>query len=174
MALCGDGSKAISDADSCTRTVVCRRWVFKIVLFSLDLLATPSAALVLNMGGSSPSVQHLDHEHKNLGIVLVATASLLSGLSAALTQRALTASSQKRHVFLLSAEMAVYGILFLLVNLALNSDVPLGGGLLSNWTLFTVIPVATNVSVCNLLQLISGSLIMSLHNRRWAAWWWVW
>ncbi len=97
-------------------------------------------------GNSSASAVSTDHEHKNFGILLVGTASLLSGLSAALTQRAITATGKKqRHVFLLSAEMAVYGIIFLLGNLAFNSDVAVGGGLLSHWTIFTLIPVVSNV-----------------------------
>lgn len=74
---------------------------------------------------------------------------MLSGLSAALTQRAMTsvAGRKQRHVLLLSAEMAVYGILFLLVNLAFNSDIRPGGHLLSNWDLLTMLPVVANVSV---------------------------
>lgn len=82
--------------------------------------------------------------------MLVFGASLLSGLSAALTQRAMTSSSaaknNQRHVLVLSAEMAIYGIIFLLINLAFNSDIEEGGSLVSNWTFLTMIPVLTNVS----------------------------
>ena len=91
---------------------------------------------------------HTEHPSKGLGIVLVGTASLLSGLSAALTQRAITATGTKqRHVLLLSCEMAVYGILFLGANLWVNSDVVAGGSLWSHWTAYTLIPVVSNVSV---------------------------
>jgi cytochrome b561 len=107
------------------------------------------SAMVLNMNSNSSSASqpHHDDIHKSFGILLVASASMLSGLSAALTQRAMTDSKgQQRHVMLLSAEMAVYGIVFLLVNLVINSDVQLGGGLLSNWSVYTFIPVLTNVN----------------------------
>ncbi len=50
-----------------------------------------------------------------IGLFCVLTASLISGISAALTQRALTFSQdRKSNSFLLSAELAVYGIIFLL------------------------------------------------------------
>lgn len=98
------------------------------------------------------SQSHIDHPKKNLGIMLVFGASLLSGLSAALTQRAMTSSTagakrnNQRNVFVLSAEMALYGIIFLLVNLVFNNDIQEGGSLVSNWTFLTLIPVLSNVS----------------------------
>jgi hypothetical protein len=78
------------------------------------------------------------------GLVMVATASLLSGMSAALTQQALV-DFRKRQPFFFSAEMAFYGIFFLLINLLFNNDIK-GGSLFSNWDLLTLIPVITNVS----------------------------
>lgn len=107
-----------------------------------------STAILMNMSGKDSETAHLDHEHRNFGMILVGGASLLSGLSAALTQKAITATGKRqRHVFLLSIEMAVYGILFLLGNLYFNSDVEQGSTLISHWTLLTWIPVITNVSV---------------------------
>ena len=79
-----------------------------------------------------------------VGLLCVASASMLSGLSAALTQRALAGSIQ-RNTMLYSAEMAVYGILFLLINLYFNNDIK-GDSLWSNWDLPTLIPVVSNVS----------------------------
>lgn len=78
--------------------------------------------------------------------MMVAGASMLSGLSAALTQRALQGNKPRSPVFM-SGELAVYGIMFLLVNLYFNSDIKGGGfGLFSHWNLWTLIPVVTNVS----------------------------
>lgn len=84
-----------------------------------------------------------------LGLLMVVAASLLSGVSAALTQKSLV-GYRKRHPFFFSAELAVYGIVFLLLNLLFNSDIKSapGGGrgsLFSNWTLITLIPVVVNV-----------------------------
>jgi len=89
---------------------------------------------------SSGNVTSMYH----FGMVCVATASMLSGLSAALTQRALVGSAS-RHTMLYSAEMAVYGIVFLLCNLYFNNDIQEGKSLWSNWDLATMFPVITNV-----------------------------
>ena len=78
------------------------------------------------------------------GLFCVAFASMLSGLSAALTQRALS-GTQSRHTMLYSAEMAVYGIVFLLGNLMVNSDIQAGSTLWAHWDLSTMFPVITNV-----------------------------
>ena len=79
---------------------------------------------------------------------MVGGASMLSGLSAALTQRALVGGKQ-RHPFFFSAELAVYGIIFLLINLIFNNDIKGGGSaLFSNWDWMTLIPVIINVSAC--------------------------
>lgn len=81
----------------------------------------------------------------NIGLICVASASMLSGLSAALTQRALSGTIQ-RNTMVLSAEMAVYGIVFLLINLYFNNDIK-GDSLLSNWDMATLIPVVAQVSI---------------------------
>jgi solute carrier family 35 (UDP-sugar transporter), member A1/2/3 len=78
--------------------------------------------------------------------MMVFGASMLSGLSAALTQRALV-GSKPRHPLFFSAELAVYGIIFLLLNAIFNSKESatiLAGGLFNHWTLMTLIPVTTN------------------------------
>ncbi len=79
------------------------------------------------------------------GLFCVASASMLSGLSAALTQRALS-GKQSRHTMLYSAEMAVYGIVFLLGNLMVNGEIQAGSTLWAHWDLSTMFPVVTNVS----------------------------
>lgn len=97
------------------------------------------------------TVSSEEHKYKSFGILLVAGASLLSGLSSALTQKAVTPISIKdkvvspRHTMLLTIEMAIYGIIFLLINLIFNSDIQEGGDMMSHWTVWTLIPVVTNV-----------------------------
>lgn len=96
------------------------------------------------------------------GLMCVAAASMLSGLSGALIQRALAgagsgaAAQVQRNTMLFSAEMAVYGIVFLLVNLLFNNDTSGSGGgsgsLLSHWDLPTFIPVITNVRIADCLE----------------------
>ena len=73
---------------------------------------------------------------------------MLSGLSAALTQRALV-GSKPRHPLFFSAELAVYGIIFLLVRALFSSEsgIITTGALFSGWTPYTFIPVITNVRV---------------------------
>lgn len=101
---------------------------------------------MLNIGGSSSSASStlVDHSGYSLGLMMVAIASMLSGLSSALTQKALVGKQSRSPVFL-SAELAVYGILFLLGNLYFNNDIK-GDNLFSNWQWYTLIPVTTNVS----------------------------
>ena len=101
-------------------------------------------ALVLTSGGSSTSSLSFSGNDYQLGLLVVAAASLLSGISAALTQKSLV-GFRKRHPFFFSAELAIYGIVFLLANLLVRSDVAPGGNLFSNWNLLTLIPVVTNV-----------------------------
>ena len=77
---------------------------------------------------------------------MVLGASMLSGLSAALTQKALV-GSKPRHPLFFSAELAVYGIIFLLVRALFSSEsgIITSGALFSGWTPYTFIPVTTNV-----------------------------
>ena len=79
---------------------------------------------------------------------MVLGASMLSGLSAALTQKALVGSKQ-RHPLFFSAELAVFGIIFLIVRALFSKEGAsiLSGSLFSGWTPYTFIPVATNVSL---------------------------
>jgi hypothetical protein len=57
-----------------------------------------------------------------LGIILVLTASAISGLSGALSQKVLNNPQNPRHSLLLSAEMAVFGIAFLSLRLAMSPE----------------------------------------------------
>lgn len=98
----------------------------------------------MGFSGFGMETKSMDSNYQ-LGLVMVAGASMLSGLSAALTQKTLVSKSNQRHPILFSAELAIYGILFLIINMVFNSDIK-GGWLFSNWDAATLIPVTTNVS----------------------------
>jgi hypothetical protein len=104
---------------------------------------------VLNSGaGSGTSAVGFDAANYHLGVLMVMGASMLSGLSAALTQRALV-GAKPRHPLFFSAELAVYGIVFLLVRSLFadkEKELLLSGGLFNHWSPYTLIPVITNVS----------------------------
>lgn len=106
------------------------------------------------MGGqaSAAAADSASSSMYQVGLLFVGAASMLSGLSATLTQRAVSGGSGggQRNTMVLSAEMAVYGIVILALNLVFNSDIKAGAGggagsLLSHWDLPTLIPVITNV-----------------------------
>eukprot|EP01036_Dinobryon_divergens_P032545 gene32545-42158_t len=150
-----------------TKTLSAAFWLWIILnqpqsppqLFALFLLL--GAALVLTSGGSSTSSLSLSGNDYQLGLLVVAAASLLSGISAALTQKNLV-GFRKRHPFFFSAELAIYGIVFLLANLLVRSDVAPGGNLFSNWNLLTLIPVITNAFgglVVGLVTKYAGSVV---------------
>ena len=106
------------------------------------------------MSGSSQQHAVDTHSMYQIGLLSVAAASMLSGLSATLTQKAITGSKQ-RSTMLLSAEMAVYGIIFLMLNLVLNSNIKESpNSLLNNWDMPTILPVITNVSESHCLYRI--------------------
>lgn len=114
------------------------------------LLMLLVAAILLNLpttSSASAATAVSVSENYHLGVLMVAGASMISGLSAALTQRALV-GNKPRHTVFFSAELAVYGILSLLVNLYFNNDIKGGGmSLFAHWNLWTLIPVFTNVSI---------------------------
>lgn len=87
-------------------------------------------------------------EGYKLGLLLTILASLFSGLSGALTQLAMTPKngSYTRHSIFFSAEMAVYQILYLLMNLYNSGEKELliSGALFKNWTVWLLIPVICN------------------------------
>lgn len=101
----------------------------KLQVFALLLLL--SSAVVINMEATDfsastaavePGYQELEREGQplavfalqHMAVLCVLAASLISGLSAALTQRVLT-SSRGTSSLLVSAELAVYGVLFLVI-----------------------------------------------------------
>ena len=132
-------------------------------IVALMLLLVAAILLNLNTGGSSSSatttnksvnttevfgIQGLTEYH--IGVILCLSASSLSGLSGALVQKALTGKTPQ-NPFVYTAELALYGIAFLLfTSLYMSSpherDMLLSGNLFFNWTSYTFIPVITNVS----------------------------
>lgn len=115
-------------------------------IFSLFLLL--AAAVVLNfdqIGHSATTNDSQEQEERpyySFGLLMVSLASLLSGVSAALSQRALKNPTSNSLFF--SGELAVYGLVFLMLNLSFNSDVKQGDYLFSHWDIMTLLPVLTN------------------------------
>jgi hypothetical protein len=133
----------------CVMTVpsahIARLFIFKNIYFiSIPICDCPKALVLTGGSGAGVSSTSFSGSDYQLGLLVVATASLLSGISAALTQKHLV-DYRKRHPFFFSAELAIYGIVFLLGNLLVRSDVAPGGSLFSHWTPLTLIPVVTNV-----------------------------
>lgn len=133
-----------------TKTLSAALWLYLIMgqpqsivqIFALLLLLI--AAILLNLGPAGSDNGAADLVSYNFGLLAVAAASMLSGLSAALTQRTLTGAKPRPSMFL-SAEMAVYGIVFLLVNLYFNNDIKGGGyNLFQGWQWSLMIPVLSN------------------------------
>lgn len=84
---------------------------------------------------------------------------MISGLSAALTQRALVGNKSVRSPVFMSAELAVYGIFVLLLNLMLNNELGSAtGSFLANWSVYTLVPVISNVSPIHLCPATPSSL----------------
>jgi hypothetical protein len=126
-----------------------------LLLFSL--LSHYPAAVLLNIGqNTSPSGESGNYQ---LGLIVVASASMISGLSAALTQRALVGNKSVRSPVFMSAELAVYGIFVLLLNLMLNNELGSAtGSFLANWSVYTLVPVISNVSPIHLCPATPWSL----------------
>jgi len=87
----------------------------------------------------------------SLGIALVLMASMISGVSTALTQKTLQIAGEGkgRNSIFLSAEMAVYAIPFLMISDKLSSktikkDCKEGDDFFAYWSIFTFIPVLSN------------------------------
>jgi len=107
-------------------------------------------AVVLNISPGTSNATSDDQfqmtSSYQIGLIYVVGASMMSGLSAALTQRALVGLEQ-RHPLFFSGELAFYGIVFLLMNLYFNNDIKDGSmNLFLNWDIYTLIPVIASVS----------------------------
>lgn len=114
-----------------------------------------------------------------VGLILTLSASALSGLSGALTQRAITSDLKSggspRNSFVFSMELATYGIIFLLLK-ELVSFLWFGGGLFSDthaltagWSVHAAIPVLANVNTSHVyieaMSVCLRTLRYSLYRR---------
>lgn len=134
-----------------TKTLAAALWLFLIMgqrqspMQMVALLILLGAAFLLNFGpGMGKNVG--DMASFNLGLMCVAAASMISGLSTALTQKALTTSSKPRPAVFLSAELAAYGIVVLLGQMIYSGELRMDRNFFANWELQTLIPVISNVS----------------------------
>jgi UDP-sugar transporter A1/2/3 len=83
-----------------------------------------------------------DWSAKRVGVAAIMFASMLSGLSTALTQHAL--QGQDRNSFLFSAELAVFGIIFLLLKMAVSGSFSaLTLADFAGWTWLSCVPVVS-------------------------------
>lgn len=101
------------------------------------------AACMLSM--KTQAIIAFDSTGYKLGIILVTIASLLSGISTALTQKALVGKG-RRNPILFSAELASFGIIFLIISSIFQSDgyKMISNGFFNEWNINTFIPVITN------------------------------
>ncbi|KAF0712007.1 hypothetical protein AaE_012158, partial [Aphanomyces astaci] len=105
-----------------------------------------AASLLLSAGGSGSSGDHSDVSSTDRfysGFVPVLVASVLSGFGAALTQ--LSLQTHARDASLVTAELCVYGSLFLLANMLLQSPSTTSLSF-DGWTMYTLIPVVSTAT----------------------------
>lgn len=107
-------------------------------IFALFLLLAASVMLSMK---KQLIVSAYDSNNYRIGIILVCFASILSGISTALTQKALCDKKNRRNTLFFSAELAAWGILFLMVY---DGNIIIKNGFFNEWTIKTFIPVVTN------------------------------
>jgi UDP-sugar transporter A1/2/3 len=135
-----------------TKTLSAAFWCYMILnkpqssIQVIALLLLLGAAIILNVNlsnffGNTSLSDDNSNNINPLGLSCVIAASGLSGLSAALTQRALSV----RPSYFFSSELAVYGILFLMCNAAYKNDLSsVSYKMFNDWTLNDYIPILTN------------------------------
>jgi len=117
------------------------------------LILLLAAAVLLNLSSdhsSQSKTASASLADYNLGLFWCILASSISGLSGALVQKAVT-GPHPQHSLLYTAELATYGISFLLVSSLFSEKdrgVLLSGTLFNGWNTNTFIPVTANVSIC--------------------------
>lgn len=101
-------------------------------------------AILLTVEFDSNSTSTIKYkDNYKLGLMAVGVASLLSGINAALGQKAMQGLKPRNALFL-SAELAFYVIIYMLVTLNLSNDLQ-GTTLFANWDVYTLIPVISQV-----------------------------
>lgn len=156
-------------------------------IFALILLL--ASAVVLNLDAIAASAALEQHDHvivaesddgssnsvvdtlsgllfaeQNIAVVCVIIASMISGLSAALTQRLLT--QKKTNSIFVSAQFGVYGILFLVSKEVFWDQTTAGhsksSSLLAGWDFWALVPVLTSALggiVIGLVTQHAGSIV---------------
>jgi len=120
------------------------------------LILLLAAAVLLNLSSdhsSQSKTASASLADYNLGLFWCILASSISGLSGALVQKAVT-GPHPQHSLLYTAELATYGISFLLVSSLFSEKdrgVLLSGTLFNGWNTNTFIPVTANVS-CHVMS----------------------
>jgi len=117
-------------------------------IVALALLLLSAAILSFDTSIDNYNTHAMDASNYQIGCVLVILASAISGLSGSLSQVALTSLSPPRHTAIFTIELAVYGMLFLLLRLVFSGGdetvALLDKGFFNGWTLYTTIPVFSN------------------------------
>ena len=131
-------------------------------MFSIDQFIFPTTTTTSSTTTNTMELElELEQLQKpqidKIGLFMTLAASGLSGLSGALTQKAITSSIESgappRNSFVFSMELAVYGMTFLVVK-ELITLLWMGSGVFNNpgdvtvgWSIHTAIPIMTNVRV---------------------------
>ena len=122
----------------------------KVQIFALGLLLLAAGILGFDANPieNGKIVTAGDQSDYHLGCILVVLASAISGLSGSLSQVALTSLDMPRHTAVFTIELAVYGMIFLLIRLAFAGGEEtvslLEKGFFNGWTVYTLIPVFSN------------------------------
>lgn len=112
---------------------------------------------------SSAAFLGQSRRHWTHGVLPILAASLISGLTGALTQRSLQSADGGRNPYLFSMELCVGGLFVLLANLAVSPDgtAIAEKGFFYGWTIETIIPVITNAAggiIVGLVTKYAGSV----------------
>lgn len=133
-----------------TKTIWAAIWLYLILnqkqsyMQMVALLIILVAAVVLNTNfGTVGTDVSPPSQHYHIGVLCVLTASAISGLSTALTQRALVSGIPRETVFF-SAELAIYSILVLLAKEVFYEKGVALTSFFSHWTWWTLLPVTAN------------------------------
>jgi hypothetical protein len=126
-------------------------YIYIFMTYPHSVLCAAAALLSLNnaSGEGETALSAGDVSDYRVGCLLVVSASAISGLSGSLSQVALTSLSAPRHTAVFTIELAVYGMIFLFGRLLVAGDETkalLENGFFNGWTMYTMIPVLSNVS----------------------------
>jgi UDP-sugar transporter A1/2/3 len=121
--------------------IICGRKQSPLQIVALVLLAC--AGIIVNLEGVGRGMLGVSFQ---LGVVPVLIASLLSGFSAAVTERVLR--QQSRNSFLYTLELSIYSVIVLLLSFVGGPDQAMiqSKGFFHGWTLWTMAPVLTQAS----------------------------